>query len=73
LNDRLSGWWGAGCGACFTVVILTQQGGSLEVVYLEGNERLAACTFCCTSSHLEPGAEITALLPFSTDRNHATR
>jgi hypothetical protein len=50
---------------------ITQQGGSLEVVYLEGNERLAACTFC--SSHLEPGAEITALLPFSTDRNHATR
>jgi hypothetical protein len=58
------------CDLLYSIVVIP-QGGSLEVVYLEGNERLAACTFC--SSHLEPGAEITALLPFSTDRNHATR
>lgn len=43
------------------------KGASLELVYLERNERLAAWTFC--TSQLEPGTEITALLPFATDRN----
>jgi hypothetical protein len=48
-------------------VLLYVQGASLELVYLERNERLAAWTFCSNQMESEP--EITTFLPFTTDKN----